>query len=190
MGGGVLLDVGVHYVSVMRLWLGAVSTVWAATPPKLHPDLQGEDAITALLQFEGGAVADLSISWSGFRSPETPNLEIIGERGSLRLWFRRPYVSHSAPLAASHWSWALQRLLPWRLEHRVRPYLPQSRERRIPVAREDLIGSTALLHDFVDAITTGRPPAVPGADGLEDLRVVLAAYEALESGQPVRILRP
>jgi predicted dehydrogenase len=114
-------------------------------------------------------------------------LEVIGERGSLSLWFRRPYLLHVSPLPSGHWSRRLKPLLPWRLERRVHGILPQARRARIRVRGSDLIGSRALIEDFVRAITTGAQPAVTGAEGLRDLRVVLAAYESVASGRPVPI---
>jgi predicted dehydrogenase len=185
MGGGVLLDVGVHYIDILRYWFGDPELVWAVTPPHLHDRFEGEDSIAAVLRFADGPAASLHISWSGFRSPEAPNLELIGERGALGLWFRKPYLLHSSPLPGDHWSRRIRRVLPWRIEQHARSLLPQARERRIPVAKGDLIGSRALIEDFVRAITTGAEPAVSGAEGLKDLRTVLAAYEAMRSGVPV-----
>jgi glucose-fructose oxidoreductase len=40
-----------------------------------------------------------------------------------------------------------------------------------------------MLENFVDAITVGRDPAVSGAEGLRDLRVIEAAYRASAAGQ-------
>jgi predicted dehydrogenase len=75
--------------------------------------------------------------------------------------------------------------LPWRVASRLNRFLPRSSSARIAVANQDLIGSAALIADFIDAIQTGRPPAVPGREGLRDLQVVLAAYAAAEAGGPV-----
>jgi predicted dehydrogenase len=187
LGGGVWMDVGGHYVDVLRHWFGHPDLAWAEVPPHIHQGFEGEDSICVVLRFPGGPVASLQISWAGFRSPEAPNLEVIGERGSLSLWFRRPYLLHVSPLPSGHWSRRLKPLLPWRLERRVHGILPQARRARIRVRGSDLIGSRALIEDFVRAITTGAQPAVTGAEGLRDLRVVLAAYESVASGRPVPI---
>lgn len=185
MGGGVLLDVGVHYIDILRSWFGEPEFVWSVTPPHLHERFEGEDSITTVLRFPDGPVANLTISWSGFRDPDIPNIEVIGERGSLQVWFRKPYVVHSAPLPGDHWSRRLRRLLPWQLEERARRFLPQSSRRRLHVPDGDLIGSRALIEDFVLAITTGGEPGVSGSEGLRDLRVVLGAYQAMEEGRPI-----
>jgi predicted dehydrogenase len=187
MGGGVFMDVGIHYVDVLRYWFGEPDRVWAETPPHLYQGFEGEDSISAGLRFPSGPVANLQISWVAYRSPDAPNLELIGERGSLALWFRRPYLLHTCPLPDGHWSRRLRRFLPWRIERRVQQLWPQAKREQIRVGGSDLIGSHALIEDFLRAITTGTAPGVPGSEGLRDLKVVLAAYESLVTGRPVTL---
>ena len=53
--------------------------------------------------------------------------------------------------------------------------------------------TAAILHDFVEAIETGRPPRSTGEDGLAALAVALAAYESDRRQGPVtmeEIVRP
>jgi predicted dehydrogenase len=45
----------------------------------------------------------------------------------------------------------------------------------------------AMLDEFLDAVRTGRRPSPDGEAGLRTLRIVLAAYESLRSGQPVTL---
>ena len=54
--------------------------------------------------------------------------------------------------------------------------LSTARHSRIRVIGDDLIGSRALIADFIAAITRGYEAAVPGTEGLNDLKVVLAGY--------------
>ncbi len=187
MGGGVLIDVGVHYVDILRFWFGEPDTVWATCPPSFNDDFEGEDSVLAALGFEGGPVATIALSWSAYRSPKAPQIEIIGELGSLELRFDRPFLLHHVPLPSDHWSRRLRDALPWRLAKHVGRFLPTHRQHRILVPPADLIGSQSLINDFIDAITLGRSPAVPGVDGLQDLRVVLAAYAAIEGGAGLRL---
>ena len=44
-----------------------------------------------------------------------------------------------------------------------------------------------LIRDFVAAIRDDREPAIPGREGAREVRVVDAAYESIDTGQPVRI---
>ncbi len=187
MGGGVLLDVGVHYVDMLRSWFGEPATAWAVSPPKLYEGFGGEDAAVCVLGFTDGPVCDLTISWSGFRAPGIPHFELIGEIGTLHIDFKRPYVTWVRPLPGNHWTRQVQSRLPWRLEEMARRHLPKATTERVPVADGDLIGSGAMIRDFVTAIASGGEPAVSGREGLRDLQVVLAAYEALQSGRPALV---
>jgi predicted dehydrogenase len=94
---------------------------------------------------------------------------------------------HYMPLPRHHWSHHLKGALPWRVTSRISRFLPKAGKRRIHVRNRDLIGSEALIDDFIEAITTGRAPAVSGVEGLEDLRIVLAAYQAADTGVPIAL---
>lgn len=190
MGGGVLMDVGVHYISILRFWFGEPELVWSARPPQINDRLEGEDTILATFRFANGPVANLVISWSSYKSPEAPNVEIIGELGSLQIRFNNRYLLHSAPLSDGHWAHQLRTVLPWRVVKRVDQFLPKAYRQYIRVDSDDLIGSRALIDNFVQAIAGGKPPCVSGAEGLKDLKIVHAAYQALESGQPVSLSKP
>jgi predicted dehydrogenase len=48
-----------------------------------------------------------------------------------------------------------------------------------------VVGHLRQYADIVDAIRTGRPPAVGVEDGFLALAVVEAIYESAKSGQPV-----
>jgi predicted dehydrogenase len=49
------------------------------------------------------------------------------------------------------------------------------------------MGHTRLLGDFVAAITEGRAPLIPGAEGRRSLAVALAIYEAARTGKTVAV---
>jgi predicted dehydrogenase len=187
MGGGVLIDVGVHYVDVLRFWFGEPDRAWATYPPHLQEHFEGEDGVVAVLRFRSGPVATIMLSWSSHRSREAPQIEVSGELGSLDLRFDRPHLLHHAPLPPSHWSHSMRGVLPWRVASRISQWLPRDSQRRIHVPNRDLIGSEAVIADFIEAVTQRRAPAVPGAEGLQDLRVVLAAYRAAETGVAVTL---
>ena len=42
-----------------------------------------------------------------------------------------------------------------------------------------------MVREFHSSILEGRQPSMSGAEGAADLALVLAAYESMESGQPV-----
>ncbi len=44
-----------------------------------------------------------------------------------------------------------------------------------------------MVEEFVAAIREQRAPAVTGKDGYKALEVAMAAYQSVESGQPVKL---
>ena len=100
------------------------------------------------------------------------------------------YLLHGAPLPDGHWAHQLRRNLPRRVLTSVDKLLPRAQRQHIRIHSGDLIGSDALIDDFVQAIAGSKVPCVSGAEGLQDLKIVHAAYQALESGQPVSLSRP
>ncbi len=181
MGGGVLLDVGIHYIDVLRYWFGEPDSVWATTPESRSGVIEGEESVVAVLSFPGGPVATLQLSWAAWGPADLPSFQLFGDRGSLQFGYRRPSLTLTHPLSERHWAERARRLLPWRVQEYIGQFLPRTRSRQVRVPTGDLVGSRALIEDFLRAITTGTEPAVPGREGVRDLEVVQAAYQALES---------
>ena len=51
----------------------------------------------------------------------------------------------------------------------------------------EIRGMKAMMRDFIGAIAEGREPIMNGREALDDLAVVLAAYESARTGAPVRV---
>jgi UDP-N-acetyl-2-amino-2-deoxyglucuronate dehydrogenase len=158
-GGGLLIDGGVHWVHLLRDWGGAIATVSALAPPRLFPEVEGEDTVFLLARFESGAVGLLANSLAAPRLPRWQWSWVSGDGGSLGV----------DSLGRTLW-------LRARGESRFRIFL---RDRR---------GLAAQLTEFVAALREGRPPLLPPESTREDLAVVRAAYRSLETGQPVRVV--
>lgn len=158
VGGGVLIDGGIHYVHLLRDWVGPVAQVTAAAPPNLFPEVEGEDTVFVLLRFRSGAVGALANSLAAPGLPSRQGAWVTGTEGSL--------VADNAG-----------RYLRWRGRGgpRARVFL---RDRR---------GLGVQLAEFVAAVRDGRPPALPARAARVDLAVVVAAYRSLETGQAVEL---
>jgi predicted dehydrogenase len=81
--GGLLLDAGVHYISVLRMLLGEVRSV-AAHVRQVAPDLNPADTLTATLEFAGGVQATY-LNCCAVGTPFAGPLTIVGQNGSLRV---------------------------------------------------------------------------------------------------------
>ena len=81
--GGLLLDGGVHYISVLRMLLGEITSV-AAMVRQAAPDLNPADTLTATLQFASGVQATY-LNTFAVGTPFAAALTIVGDAGSLRV---------------------------------------------------------------------------------------------------------
>lgn len=159
VGGGTLIDGGIHYVDLLLQWGGRPVRVFALSPPKTHTRMEGEDTISLLVEFEGGVVGFLSNSLA---TPGIPALQwstLTGADGVLFVHHRGRFI------------W-----LRSRRGRRVRFFLAR-----------DWRGHRAMLAEFVTAVRGGRDPEMDGRDGRRDLALVLAAYGSLRTGQPVEV---
>lgn len=158
VGGGALIDGGIHYVHLLRDWGGPVARVAAAAPPNLFAELEGEDTAFVLLAFRSGAVAVLANSLAAPGLPRRQEAWATGSAGSLAVDNAGRYLRWRGPGGAG-----------------VRLFL---RDRR---------GLRRQLAEFVAAVRDGRPPALPARSTREDLAVILAAYRSLETRQTVEL---
>ncbi len=155
MGGGLLIDGGIHYLHLVREWAGPVDEVVAYAPPNALSAVEGEDTIFLLLRFRSGAVATLVNS---IAAPGLPRLQ---------------------------WTWLTGTEGSIGVDHRGRALWVRGRGRpRMRVFLRDRRGLVAQLAEFVAAVREGRPPVLPPESARADLALVLAAYRSLETGRP------
>jgi UDP-N-acetyl-2-amino-2-deoxyglucuronate dehydrogenase len=158
MGGGALIDGGIHYVDNLRYWGGPVRRVFALAPPKTIAAMEGEDAIGVLAELEGGAVGVLVNSLG---TPGVPRMQ---------------------------WSMACGTGGTCFAGNRGRVVMVRGRGRsRVRVFLRDHRGHEAMLAEFLRAVTTGAPPEMDGGEGRRDLAVVLAVYRSIAERRPVDV---
>lgn len=152
MGGGLLMDIGPHYLRLLQTLLGPIRRAKLRESRKAIDGMEGESEFSLELDFGEGLAGVFEASWDKDWDRSLPTLLIEGEEGSLA------YVAD-------------------------RPYLEWEREtiRRVPFSNGDPLGREALARHFVD-VAGGAAPAVGADKGLEDLRVIEAAYRSAETG--------
>jgi predicted dehydrogenase len=156
MGGGLLIDGGIHYLHLLREWIGPVDELMAMAPPGAFAGLDGEDTIFLLLRFRSGAVATLANSVAAPGLPRWQWTWVTGAEGSLGI------------------------------DHRGRAlWLRRRSGTRFRLFVRDRRGLVAQLAEFVAAVREGRPPTLAPESARADLELVLAAYRSLETGRPV-----
>ena len=155
MGGGALLEGGVHWINLILGLGGPARAVIAAQPgPSAEPRAPLEDNLQVLIKFESGAIGKLLHSWN------TRN-RIGGLHGS------RIYGTHGNITFESNGLWAL--------------VLGRRNRLRVP-GLLDLMGYRGMLKEFLAAVRAGREPRMSLAVARRDLEVVFAAYRSLSSG--------
>jgi predicted dehydrogenase len=162
-GGGAVMDHTVHVTDLLR-WLlrSEVTEVYCdATNGMYHQDF--DDTGLVSLTFENGVFATIDCSWSRPKSYPTwgdVTLEIVGEGGVLSL------EMFSQDMA-----------------------LYQDQGPRVSWENWGSNMDLGLMKAFVNSLEVGSPPEVSGVDGLRATEVVAAAYQSIETGQPVKLNR-
>ena len=155
-GGGVLIDAGIHDVDALVNLGGFPERLYAATPPQILNDVEGEDGITIMALLPGGATGLIHFSWASPMSGYTNFMTITGTTGRIEVVpFGSEIVIENPPVR---------------------------RTVRLPEAR---MGVRPMVLEFRDAIREDREPAMSGYEGLKDLAVVLAEYDSVKQGQAV-----
>lgn len=159
MGGGTLIDGGIHYVDLLLHWGGRPRRVFALAPPNRLARMEGEDTISLLVEFTNGAVGFLSNSIATVGIPRLQWSTLTGSDGALFVDNRGRFL------------W-----LRSRRGGRLRLFVGA-----------DSRGYRAMLAEFLGAARAGRIPEMDGSEGRRDLALVLAAYRSIETDQPAEV---
>ncbi|MCL7417569.1 MAG: Gfo/Idh/MocA family oxidoreductase [Halalkalicoccus sp.] len=158
--GGVLLDLAIHDFDFLRWAIGDVDHVFAR-----RRRWDGHEYALATIRFENDAVGHVDARW-----PQRPGLpfatrfEIAGDEGLLEFDSEDVNPIDVVSTTASG--------------NPDRDPIDEPLEKD-PYLRE--------LEAFVDCVRTGEEPPVTLEDGIETLRVALAALESAERGEPVEV---
>jgi UDP-N-acetyl-2-amino-2-deoxyglucuronate dehydrogenase len=168
MDGGSLMNQGVHYVDLLRWCLGPPAEVTAVCTTQAH-QIEVEDTALGIVRFASGAVGTILSSTAAF--PGFPQrLEITGTGGTVTVQdgriVGRALATDPGPAARDGAAEA-------------------GRSAAADPAALGVASHAAQLADLLDAVDTGREPAVCGRDGRDALEIVLAVYEASRTGRPV-----
>jgi predicted dehydrogenase len=170
-GGGILIMNLVHDLNTLRFVSGLeAQRVYAeygtfASPP----EVEVEDFLTATVRYRGGAVGTIQAgSAIRGRVPGLPNgTRIYGTKGQIVLG-RPPqvFLAEARPdldLAANEWQ-------------------------EIKLAEGAARGERSqIVEQFARAVQERRQPPVTGEDGRAALEVIVAAYRAGDTGQPITL---
>jgi len=156
MGGGALLEGGVHWINYLCSLGGGVREVLAAQPSMTREGAPPfEDGLELLVKFESGAVGKLLHAWC------VPN-----RLGGLQL--SKLYGTLGSIVFESNGLFAL--------------VVGRRKRLRLPGIL-DLMGYRAMLQHFLRCVRERTAPAMSLAVARRDLAIVEATYRSLQSGR-------
>jgi predicted dehydrogenase len=157
MGGGALLDGGIHAVSAARYLMGEVSAVAALQDTYHFKEFAPlEDTSLLLLRFASGASGTIAIAWTAQRERPRTEFTILGPKGTIE------FDTH------------------------LRQYFSSNNQRRceqhdLAASR----GFVEQMAHFIGCLESGRDPITTPEEQIGSLKVVLAAYRSAASGRLV-----
>jgi len=175
-GGGALMNQGVHYVDLLQWLMGPVEKVFAKTGTLAHERIEVEDVALAVLSFAGGAVGVMESSTAVYPGL-SERLEVTGTGGTVIVEAGVMKVrelkaekgetpEYGGKVAGDHASGPGAAGNP---------------------ADVSYLGHREQIRDVLEAIETGRPPQVDGAEGRKALEIILAAYESARTGRELAL---
>ena len=164
--GGMLIDMGIHDFDLARWFMGDVRTVAAIGATIAYPELDtvGDiDNAIASLTFSSGKLGVVDLTRSGIYGYDI-STEILGLEGTIRIGYLRetPIVLMTKAHGVSHDT------VPYFMERFRDAY-------------------TTQLQNFAQNVLQDREPPITIDDGLEALRIGVAATRARESGVTVTV---
>lgn len=166
---GVIHDLGVHDIDIMRFLLGDdVERVYAHAMRHIHTD--NEDMLTGMLHFRGGALGVLDINWLTPTKERT--LTALCERGLYAVDYAAQSLTFYENYAAT-------------VRDGLFASVTEGPMTRYPIIQREPL--RAELEAFRDAVRDGKPSPVSAEDGLAALSVAEALVESAELQSPVRL---
>ena len=176
-GGGIVISVMVHRLDLMRFLVGDIKRVTAVGRSFHREMLNGaEDFVTAILEFENGAVGEAFGTYVGFRLPYSESFMIFGEKGTV----------HAVPEAGQ---WQGPAMISVDGEERkadksaFEGFSPINPD---PLMRHELGFVNEILH-FAECCRSGAQPDASGRDNLKTMQVIFGIMESMRLGKPVEI---
>lgn len=163
--GGIMVDMGIHDFDLARWFMGDVDTVSAAGAVLAYPEMAsiGDiDNAIATLVFADGRLGVIDLTRNGVYGYDI-STELLGDAGTIRVGYLR-----ETPIVTMTKNSVTHDTVPYFMERFERAY-------------------TIQLQNFAQNVLRDRVPPVVIKDGIEALRIALAATAAHRTGQPVKV---
>ena len=164
-GGGALMNQGIHGVDLLQYLMGKVVSVCAFSKTLVH-DIETEDTLTAILEYENGAIGTIQATTSvapGYGR----RIEIHGSKGSIVL--REDSIEICD------------------VEGEDKPSVDDVKE-HASASRPDGIDCelhASQLRDFVEAVSSGKKPWIDAVEGKKSVDIICAIYKSAKTGKKI-----
>ena len=156
-GGGITVDGGAHWIRPMRMMLGEIESVCAATSRHV-PEMEGESLAHSLLRFESGVIGTFSAVHNTAPFGRSDDFRITGTQGEIVIEQGRT-----------------GRLMLYNNDH------PEGLE--VMSSFDSKLASYGVeLADFASFVLDDTELAAPPEYAMGELRVALAMYRSVDSG--------
>jgi predicted dehydrogenase len=171
LGGGVIVTL-THPLDYLRYLLGDVRSLWSFNGHISSLELNVEDAAEIGLKFASGAVGGVHVNY--FQRPPIHKLEIVGTSGTLR-WDNADGILHFFKMPAGFGTWSNN------------PPAAIVEQYPLPDGFERNQLFVAQMRHFVETVRGESEPVCTLSDGIQALRLALAAKESSSSGKVISL---
>lgn len=174
-GGGALMNQAIHSVDLLTWLMGPVAELTAHVATLAHDRIEVEDVATASLKFVNGALGVIVATTAAYPGM-LKKIEIHGSQGSA--------VIEEEDFKS--WMFSNMTEADKEIASKLDTKSPTGGGAADPAA----IGHrahAAQIRDFVVALNNGTAPAITGAEGRRSVEIVLAIYQAAETGLAVQL---
>lgn len=179
VGGGALMDVGIHIIDLVRFLLGDVEEVMGIASRNIWNLDGSEDNGYALMRGARGEVATLQASWSEWKGYRF-SIEAYGDRGMARAYYA-PMMSMMVSMDR-----------PGGRRRRSHHFYPGN------MVREKLHGWQSTVErtfrsefaDFLDLCKGKKRDIADGFDGFRAVEIANAVYRCTEEKQSILLEKP
>jgi len=163
--GGIFIDMGIHDFDLARWFMGDVASVQAVGAVLAFPELAtvgDRDNVIATLTFADGRLGVVDLTRNGFYGYDI-STDLLGTEGTIRVGYIR-----ETPLLVMTRNNVAHDTVPYFMERFERAY-------------------TLQLQNFAQNVLREQPAPVTIHDGVEALRVAVAATRACDTGMRVDV---
>jgi predicted dehydrogenase len=169
MDGGALMNQSIHHIDALQWFMGPVQSVQAYTATLAHR-MEAEDVGVAVLRFASGALGTVEGSTLTWPQNLEGSVALFGERGSVEIG-----------------GTALNRITLWKVNGQLEQESEILTSQRVDPPSVYGYSHREVIRNFAQAIMDGKEPGTPGEEARKSLELVLAIYQAAQTGVEIKL---